>query len=111
MKRFSPRGMSLDEATEVMSKAALKAALDLETALREVAPIVGEIHANSAEEAYEYALKGAGVDLEDIPPEQYRAMVRLLTPEGKVRTVGAMDAAAAPGFAARFPSAARIVKG
>ena len=101
----------MDEATETMSKAALRAALDLQTALREVEPIVGEIFVESAEEAYRAALERAGVELTDIPPDYYRAMVRLLTPEGKIKSVSAMDAAPNADFAARFPATARIVKG
>lgn len=115
MSKYQSRAFraALDEATEAMSKEALRAALDLEKALAEVKPIVGDLYnCESAEEVYETALKRCGVDLEEIPPEHYRAMCRLLTPEGKVRTGRiAADAATAPAFAQRFPGTSRIVKG
>ncbi len=98
---------ALDAATEEMTKAALRAALDLQTALHEIAPIVGEIHAETAEEAYRVALETSGVDLGGIDPSMFRAMCRLLDPDGKFKKPNpAMDAG--PRFASRFPHAARI---
>lgn len=78
--------MSLDEAVEAMSKAALQKALDLEVAEREVYPIVGEVHnLKSAEDVYRYCLTECGIDLDGIAPSAFRAMVRLLDGNGKLK--------------------------
>ena len=85
-----------DEAISAMTKHATEAALRLEVALNEVRPIIGEIYnCTSAEEAYAYCLTECGVDIEGVDPAAYRAMVRLLDTDGKLKTAQASDRALA----------------
>lgn len=103
------RRAARDAATEDMTKAALAAALELQTAMSEIAPIVGEVYAESAEEAYRYCLDRCNIDLTDIDPSVFRAMVRLLNPDGTFkRTPRALDSASATSFASRFPNVSRV---
>lgn len=97
------------EAIAQMTKSALATALAVEIAQQEVRHICGEVYADTAEEIYEVALKSAGINIEGIPPESFRAMVRMIGRDGKMRTGGiATDSASVQQFNTRFPNAARI---
>jgi hypothetical protein len=95
----------------MMSKRALENALAIEIAQTEVLPIMGtRPDADNAEEVYRICLEQCGVDLAGIEPSAYRAMVRLLGPNGEFKSSPgtAMDSAHSIAFATRFPNAARI---
>lgn len=101
--------------TKVAMDAAIKAAVAQErkrvqalaTAQREVAPFVGEVAMDSAEDVYKFALEQNGVDVSGVHPSAYRAMVGML---GKSKTV-AMDSAGGKGATAQFKGLERIRKG
>jgi hypothetical protein len=85
----------------------------IRTAEDAVRPFVGPVAVamDSAAEVYKLALDAAQVDLTDVPEAAFAAMVRMLPKPGSEQTPKkslAMDAAAASGFAKRFPNAARI---
>lgn len=89
----------------------------LTAAIKESEAVVGEIKLtfDSAEEVYAHVLKAKNVDIEDVPPAAYRAMVKMLpTAAAIARHVPAanpkvaMDAAGSKTFADKFPGAASI---
>lgn len=101
--------------TKVAMDAAIKAAVDAErkrakalaTAQREVAPYVGDVAMDSAEDVYKFALEQSGVDVSGVHPSAYRAMVGML---GKTKTV-AMDSAGGKEAVSQFKGLERIRKG
>lgn len=79
----------------------------IRVAEQEVQPLIGEVAAqDSAEAIYKLALDAAGVDLEDVPPSAYRAIVKNLTKvsEKQVPKV-AQDSAGMASFKELFPTA------
>lgn len=112
------------EKGEMVDKAAMDSAIrDAEgrvvarfSALREaeraVRPYVGELVAcDSAEAVYSTALKMLGVDVKDIHPSAYPAILKMQPVPGakpKASTPVAMDAARSKSYAERFPDAARL---
>ncbi|GLR66093.1 hypothetical protein GCM10010909_07710 [Acidocella aquatica] len=101
----------LDELTETLTKAAMAKALEAETARREVLPFLGETFGGDAEALYKEALESCGVDLAGIPPDHYRSMLRLITPEGNLAKPSfAQDSAARKTLAAQCPATSRIRK-
>jgi hypothetical protein len=104
------RRYALDELTETLTKAALAKALEAETARREVLPFIGEAHGENADDLYRAALEQCGVDLRGIPPDHYRSMLRMVSPDGKLKKPLGMDAASRASFAQQFPAIARIKK-
>lgn len=106
--KSEPGGM--DEAAVDKRVAAAVAARDeLNSAAREVEPIVGIRAFDSAGDAYKAALETLGVDIDGVPPSAYRAMLKL----AKDKRVTAsptvtMDAADATAIAARIPHLNRL---
>src|ERR1700747_293891 len=82
---------------------------ELNRAAREVEPIVGIRAFDSAGDAYKAALETLGVDITDVPPSAYRAMLNL----AKDKRVSAphtvtMDSADAAAIAAKIPHLNRL---
>lgn len=109
---------AMDAAIKLASanaeQAAVKRMLALRQAEKDVQPLVGEVVAmDSAEAVYKYALEHAKVDLADVPPAAYGAMVRMLPRPGTlVAPRIAQDAAlaAVSDFHKRFPNAVAPVR-
>lgn len=80
---------------------------------KEVAALIGEVVAqDSAEAVYKLALDHANVNLVGVHTSAYGAMVRMLPKPGdKKEPRIAMDSSAASGFAERYPSAGKLVRG
>ena len=57
---------------------------------------------------YKLALDHLGVDLTDVPPVAYRAILKAVPAAPKTRAPLAMDSAAASTLASRFPGLATI---
>jgi hypothetical protein len=97
--------------TESRTIARLRAA---EEARELVRPHVGKVDVamDSAESIYKLALDAAGIELDGVPPAAYKAMVGLLRkpePDARPSVRLGQDAAAAEGFAKRFPEAGRLM--
>lgn len=105
---------AMDEAIKVAmsvsEKATIKRLNDIRQAEKDVQPFIGEVVAqDSAAAVYKLALDHAGVDVADVPPAAYGALVRMLpkpgsTPEPTI----AQDAASTSSFNARFPTAGKL---
>jgi hypothetical protein len=81
----------------------------LHVARKEVAPMVGEVALDSAAAVYKFALDHAGVDVTDVHPSAYRALVKMAgTQKTKPAATLGMDAAAAKTLADRFPNLSRF---
>jgi hypothetical protein len=88
---------------------------DIAEAREAVRPHVGELRVafDSAEAVYKMALDAAGVDLTDVPPAAYKAMVKMLVKEQTTQTTKthlAHDSAAVASFASRFPTAGPVIQ-
>lgn len=118
-KEVAPPGVTkqaMDAAISTAAKNAEAATVArmnaMHLALKEVHPFVGEVLAqDSAEAVYKLALDQAKVDLTDVHPSAYRAMVGMLGKQAPAKKAGsttlAADAAnAAKSFAEAFPKAA-----
>lgn len=103
---------AIEKAKTDTAAAVLKSQRELQEALREVRPIVGEIHLalDSAEAVYKHVLEARKVDIDGVPASAYRAMVKMIPRESTPRPAPAvaMDAAASTDFAKQFPGAAAI---
>jgi len=119
------------EEKDTMTKAAMDAAIAAATAKteaatigrlraiqvaeREVRPFIGElaVSQDTAAGTYKLALDHLQVDLTEVPPEAYGAVLRALPKPGEAKPKparAALDSAAAKGFAERFPHANRLVR-
>lgn len=96
----------------LMSKRALENALAVSVAQQEVKKIIGsDVFGDDPETIYGYCLEQCGVDIEGIAPSAYRAMVRLLDQDGKLKKSPSglgMDSARRKTFTDRHPNLARI---
>lgn len=107
---------AMDAAIAAAVKAADARALAVRTAEIEVQPIIGTlaIAQDSAESVYKLALDHAKIELTDVPPSAYRALVGLLNKQratiAPAQRVLAQDAAVsgASSFAAMFPNAGKV---
>jgi hypothetical protein len=88
----------------------------IRAALQDVKPFVGEISPSmafdSAEDVYKQALTMRNVEIKDVHPSAFRAMLSLLPKAGakpveREQTLG-MDAAAVDAFAKKYPGSERI---
>lgn len=80
----------------------------IQTAEKEVKPIIGDVDTtamDSAAEVYKMALDHAGIDLTDVPESAYRAMVRMIPQDKPKTTHYAQDASAFGDFQKHFPDA------
>lgn len=96
--------VAMDTAIQKAVQAERKRAQELAQAQREVAPLVGDVAMDSAEDVYRFALEQGGVDVTGVHPSAYRAMVGML---GKPKQPMAQDAAKT---AEKFPGLSRIRK-
>ncbi len=112
-----PTQAAMDAAIQSAVKETERATIARMNAIRqaekEVAPLIGEVMAqDSAEAVYKLALDSAGVDTKGVHPSAYGAMVRMLgraKTEPKERNI-AMDSSINDGFAARYPTAGKLVR-
>ncbi len=83
------------------------------TAKTEVMPFVGEITAamDSAEDVYKFALDHQGVELDDVPPSAYRAMVKMLRDPAEPMPRIAQDASTVGKVDKMFPGFAHFAQG
>lgn len=84
------------------------------TAEKEVAPYIGKLAVaqDSAEAIYKLALDHAKVDLTNVPPAAYRAMVGMLAKQAAASVPRiAQDAAGVKSFAEMFPGAGKMKGG
>lgn len=96
--------MAMDAAIKRAVEAERKRSQALATAQREVAHIVGDVAMDNAADVYKFALEQSGIDVTDVHPSAYRAMVGML---GKPKQPMAQDAAKT---AEQFPGLSRIRK-
>ena len=96
--------MAMDAAIKRAVEAERKRSQALATAQREVAHIVGDVAMDDAADVYKFALEQSGIDVTDVHPSAYRAMVGML---GKPKQPMAQDAAKT---AEQFPGLSRIRK-
>ncbi len=92
------------------ARKSIRAELRDATEARElVRPLVGSVAValDSAEAIYRYALDAAKVDVTDVHPSAFRAMVGMLNAKGGPKPRIAQDSAA-PSLSAMFPDVARI---
>lgn len=108
---------AMDAATVALIRAdAKKDALQAVKALREaeadVRPLVGEIAAmDSAEDVYRFAMDQLGIEHKGVHPSAYKALIAMAKAKGDKKPDSfAMDAAHSKDFAARFPTAGRVLK-
>ena len=78
-------------------------------AREDVRPIIGQVSLamDTAAGIYKLALDHLGIDLTDVPPTAYRAVLKAV-PSTKGKPAIAMDHAAATNLASRFPGLANI---
>ena len=105
-KALAAHGRKVEQATI----AKLNAIVEAKELVR---PHVGELKGafDSASDVLKFALDAANVDLTDVPPEAYPAMVKMLkapTSETKSSTVVAMDSKSSKDFEAMFPGVSRM---
>ena len=96
--------MAMDAAIKRAVEAERKRSQALASAQREVAHIVGDVAMDNAADVYKFALEQSGIDVTDVHPSAYRAMVGML---GKPKQPMAQDAAKT---AEQFPGLSRIRK-
>lgn len=107
---------AMDEAIKNAVADATKKAEEKQKAMREaertVQPYIGNITQamDSAEAIYKLALDHMGVDLKDVPPAAYRAVLKTVPVPGTKKTTAnlGLDSSGDAGFAGRYPEAARI---
>jgi 8-oxo-dGTP pyrophosphatase MutT (NUDIX family) len=109
---------AMDAAIQKASKAATDAAVknqqEIQSAIRDVRPYVGELDIafDSAEGVYREAFKALEVDVTDVHPSAFKTILGMQTKAGdKKPAPGAslgMDAAAQKSFNERHPNVARI---
>jgi hypothetical protein len=101
---------AIKKAKEEATAAALATARAISAAEKVVKPYVGEIAAqDSAEAVYRVALTTLGVDIKDIHPSAFRAVLEAQPKPGEQRARIAQDSATVgDDFAKRFPDATRI---
>lgn len=102
---------AIKSAVTVAETATVKRMNAIRQAEKEVQPLIGEVVAqDSAEAVYKLALDHAKVDLTDVPPAAYGAMVRMLGKPADNKPRVAMDAASTTAFAERFPTAGKLIR-
>jgi hypothetical protein len=104
----APNTKAMDAAIKVAQDATVKRMNDIRIAEKAVAPYIGEVALQSSAAAvYKLALDHAKVDLTDVPPTAYSALLKLVPlpgsrdPSARV----AMDSAAVSSFTKAFPTA------
>ena len=104
-----------DPKVPKVTKGAMDAAIDaavkgvhaLHQARRDVAPLVGEVALDSAEQVYKFALDQLGVDVTGVHASAYRAMVMLAADRKPVARI-AQDAASIQSTGDMFPALSRF---
>lgn len=103
---------AIADAVKSATEAATKRQVQIRDAERAVRPYVGDLAVafDSAEAVYETALKTLGVVTEGVHPSAFAAILSTIPVPGSTpkKAVVAQDAAAAKGFAERYPDAKRI---
>ena len=106
---------AMDSAIKAAEKATVLRMMAINTAVNDVAPLIGAVVAqDSAESVYKLALDAGNVDTDGVHPSAYRAMVGLLKSSAAAKappTRLAMDAAGVASFAAMFPNAGKMKGG
>jgi len=107
----SKSGATMDSAEVDRRIAAAVASRDeLHRASREVESIVGVRAFDSAGDAYKAALEHLGVDIKDVPPSAYRALLTLAKDRASTAAPApyALDSASAAEIAAKIPNLNRL---
>lgn len=105
---------AMDAAIRTAKADTVKQMNAIREAEKAVRPFVGDLTValDSAEEVYKLALDAAQVDLTDVPPSAYAALVRMLPKPGEApvppKTRIAQDAADSKAFSERFKHANRL---
>jgi uncharacterized protein len=95
-----------DAAIRAAEERAVKRINAIHTAREEVKPIIGSVTANDAESVYKMALDHMGVDVTDVHPSAYRALVKNLSkPAEAVKRPLANDAVSVSDFSKLHPHA------
>lgn len=105
---------AMDAALKAVERNTIKRMNSIRDAEEEVRPLIGAVVAqDSAEAVYKLALDAAKVDLTDVPPSAYRALVRMhkQTQVSKAPVHIALDAASDKSFADRYPTAGKLKRG
>lgn len=103
------RAVAMDAAVRQLEKRLTR----LHRATSEVAPVVGEVAFDSAEETYSFALKKMGVSTSGVHPSAYRSMFTAVSraqnkATAPVKPKLAMDSDATASLFKRFPGLSRI---
>lgn len=104
---------AIDKARKETLAEATKTAREIREAERAVRPYVGEVTQafDSASDVYKSTLEALKVDIKDVDPSAYSAMLKLVPVPGTKTPVTislGMDAASSADFDKRFPTASRI---
>lgn len=107
-KPAQDKGISMDKAIAKAVAQAKAEMRDLSVAQKEVAPLVGEVALDSADDVYKFALEQSGVSVTGVHPSAYRSMVTML--KDKPKNKPAMDGAAVSSLHEKFKGLSRIGK-
>lgn len=107
-KPAQDKGISMDKAIAKAVAQAKAEMRDLSVAQKEVAPLVGEVALDSANDVYKFALEQSGVSVTGVHPSAYRSMVTML--KDKPKNKPAMDGAAVSSLHEKFKGLSRIGK-
>lgn len=107
-KPAQDKGISMDKAIAKAVAQAKSEMRDLSVAQKEVAPLVGEVALDSANDVYKFALEQSGVSVTGVHPSAYRSMVTML--KDKPKNKPAMDGAAVSSLHEKFKGLSRIGK-
>ena len=107
-KPAQDKGIGMDKAIAKAVAQAKSEMRDLSVAQKEVAPLVGEVALDSANDVYKFALEQSGVSVTGVHPSAYRSMVTML--KDKPKNKPAMDGAAVSSLHEKFKGLSRIGK-
>ncbi|HCB0953694.1 TPA: DUF2213 domain-containing protein [Klebsiella pneumoniae] len=108
---------AMDSAIRLAADSATKKAAENFRKIREaeqvVRPLIGDVVAmDSAEDVYRTALEQSGVDIADVHPSAYPAMVKMaIGQKENSRPVIAQDSASVSEFEKAFPTAGKLKRG
>lgn len=108
---------AMDSAIRLAADSATKKAAENFRKVREaeqiVRPLIGDVVAmDSAEDVYRTALEQSGVDIADVHPSAYPAMVKMaISQKENSRPVIAQDSASVSEFEKAFPTAGKLKRG
>lgn len=108
---------AMDSAIRLAADSATKKAAENFRKIREaeqvVRPLIGDVVAmDSAEDVYRTALEQSGVDIADVHPSAYPAMVKMaISQKENSRPVIAQDSASVSEFEKAFPTAGKLKRG